>query len=148
MHFTRNQPSHSVVAKLSINGIVKCAAIGLGARSKLSDFGMSADVVVRTDSPSGLAVGSRRELGRLQHVQTRYLWVQQRVQQGDLRLKKEVGDTIVSDALTKSLDEKRMTNLLKKWVTSSEMGAHRWRQSQHDNRCCFQQYGVFSSKIF
>ena len=28
------------------------------------------------------------------------------------------------------------------------MGAHRWRQSQHDNRYCFQQYGVFSSKIF
>ena len=93
-------------------GIVKCAAIGLGARSMLSDFGMCADVVVRTDSSSGLAVGSRRGLGRLRHVQTRYLWVQQRVQQGDLRLKKEPGDTNVSDALTKSLDEKRMTNLL------------------------------------
>ena len=93
-------------------GIVKCAAIGLGARSMLSDFGMCADVVVRTDSSSGMAVGSRRGLGRLRHVQTRYLWVQQRVQQGDLRLNKELGDTNVSDALTKPLDEKRMTNLL------------------------------------
>ena len=93
-------------------GIVKCAAIGLGARSMLSDFGMCADVVVRTDSSSGLAVGSRRGLGRLRHVQTRYLWVQQRVQEGDLRLKKESGDTNVSDALTKTLDEKRMLNLL------------------------------------
>ena len=46
-------------------GIVKCAAIGLGARSMLSDFGMCADVGVRTDSSSGLAVGSRRGLGRL-----------------------------------------------------------------------------------
>ena len=44
-------------------GIVKCAAIGLGARYMLSDFGMCADVVVRTDSSSGLAVGSRRGLG-------------------------------------------------------------------------------------
>ena len=44
-------------------GIVKCAAIGLGARSMLADFGMSADVVVRTDSSSGLVVGSRRGLG-------------------------------------------------------------------------------------
>ena len=93
-------------------GIVKCAAIGFVARSMLSDFGMCADVVVRTDSSSGLAVGSRRGLGRLRHVQTRYLWVQQRVQQGDLRLKKEPGDTNVIDALTKPLDEKRMTNLL------------------------------------
>ena len=44
-------------------GIVKCAAIGLGARSMHSDFGMCADVVVRTDSSSGLAVGSRRGFG-------------------------------------------------------------------------------------
>ena len=57
-------------------GTVKCAAIDLGARSMLSDFGMCADVVVRTDSSSRLAVGSRRGLGRVRHVQTRYLWVQ------------------------------------------------------------------------
>ena len=69
----------------------------------LADFGMCADVVVRTDSSSGLAVRSRRGLGRLWHVQTRYLWVQQRVQQGDLRLKTEPGDSNVSDALTKPL---------------------------------------------
>ena len=93
-------------------GIVKCAAIGLGARSMLADFGMSADVVVHTDSSSGLAVGSRRGFGHLRHVQIRYLWVHQRVQEGDFRLKKEPDDTNVSDALTKPLDEKRMTNLL------------------------------------
>ena len=84
------------------------------ARSMLADFGMGADLVVRTDSSSGLAVGSRRGLGRLRHVQTRFMWVQQRVQEGDLRLKKEPGDTNVSDALTKPLDEKLMTNLMTK----------------------------------
>ena len=78
----------------------------------LADFGMCADVLVRTDSSSGLAVGSRRELGRFWHVQTRNLWVQQRVQEGDLRLKEEPGDTNVSDALAKSLDERRMAKLL------------------------------------
>ena len=44
--------------------------VGFGARSMLTDFGMSADVVVRTDSSSGLAIGSRRGLGRHRHVQT------------------------------------------------------------------------------
>ena len=78
----------------------------------LADFGMCADVAVRTDSSSGLAVCSRRGLGRLQHVQTRYLWVQQRVQEGDLRWKKGPGDTNVSDALTKLLDAKIMRKLL------------------------------------
>ena len=36
-------------------GIVKCATIGFGVRAMLSDFGMCADVVFRTDSSSGLA---------------------------------------------------------------------------------------------
>ena len=36
---------------------------GESARSMLADFGMCADVVVRTDVSSGLAVGSRRGLG-------------------------------------------------------------------------------------
>ena len=84
-------------------GIVKCAAIGLGARSMLSDFGMCADVVVRTDSSSGLAVGSRRGLGRLWHVQTRLLVGTATSTAGRPSLEK---------ALTKPLDEKRMTNLL------------------------------------
>ena len=97
----------------------------------LADFGMCADVVVRTDSSSGLAVGSRRGLG---HVQTLYLWVQQRVQEGDLRLKEEPGDTNVSDALTKPLDEKRTTNLLTMMccVTRSEEGAQHWRRKRSD----------------
>ena len=92
-------------------GIVKRAAIGSRARSMRADFGMCADVVVRTASSIGLAVGSRRRLGRLRHVQTRYLCVQQR-QEGDLFLKKEPGNTNVNDTPTKPLYERRMTNLL------------------------------------
>ena len=91
---TRNQPSRAAAVEVRfILGIDKCAAIGVDARSMLAGFGMRADVVVHTGSSSGLAVGSRRGLGRFQHV------LQQRVQEGDLRLKKEPGDTNVSDAL-------------------------------------------------
>ena len=129
---------------------------------------MCADVVVRTDSSSGLAVGSRRGLGRLRHVQTRYLWVQQRVQQGDLRLKKEPGDTNVSDALTKTSGRETYDEPIDNDGLRSEKGAQHWRQKRsdeleveelyvtgencklffNDNRCYVQQYGVFSSKIF
>ena len=40
----RSQPSHSVVVKVSITELSNAAAIGLGARSMLADFGMYADV--------------------------------------------------------------------------------------------------------
>ena len=111
-------------------GIVKCVTIGSGARSMLSDFGLCADVVVRTDSSSGLSVGSRQKLDRLRHVQTRFLRVQQRVQQGELRLKKEPGDT--NDALTKPLDEKRMRTCWRWWVTLSEKSTKHWRRKRSD----------------
>ena len=120
-------------------GIVKCAAIGLGARSMLADFGVCADVVIRTDdSSSGLAVGSRRGLDRLRQVQTRYLWVQQRVQEGDLRLKTESGETNVRDALAKILDEKRMLNLLTMMRWTNIVGA----------RVAMTSDIVFSSMVF
>ena len=78
----------------------------------LSDFGMCADVACALTCRVDWRLGPAEDWVALRHVQTRYLWVEQRVQQGDLRLKKEPGDTNVSDALTKPLDEKRMTNLL------------------------------------
>ena len=94
---------------------------------------MCADVVVRADSSSGLAVIPRRGLVRFQ----RYVWVQQRVQERDFRLTKEPGDTNVSDTLTKPLEERRMTNLLPAMVTSSEVSEHCWRQRRNDDRTDF-----------
>ena len=93
----------------------------------MADFGKCADVVVRTDSSGGLAVGSLRGLGRFRHVQTRHLWVQQRVQEGDLRLKKEPTDTNVSDAPTKPLGEKRTVGSGAKVSTYSRRVTTPWR---------------------
>ena len=93
-----------------------CTTMDASIFSQRSNTGLltpdSNPTLFSTDSSSGLAVGLHRALGRLRHVQTRHVWVQQRVEEGDLRLKKEPGDTNVSDVLTKSLDERRMTNML------------------------------------
>ena len=63
----------------------------------LADFGMCADVVVRTDSSSGLAVGSRRGLGRLRQIQDSLTCgCSSEYRKGDLRLKKEPRDTKVT----------------------------------------------------
>ena len=69
----RNQPTHSSRGESEYYGIVKCAAVSSGTRSKLADFGMCADNVVRTDSSSGLALGSSRGQGRLRHMPTLFL---------------------------------------------------------------------------
>ena len=57
-------------------GIVKAAAIGLQMRALLADWGYETAVRILTDSTAALGTCSRRGLGKLRHVQTRYLWVQ------------------------------------------------------------------------
>ena len=94
----------------------------------VTDFGMCADFVVRTDSSSGLAVA---RIGSSQ----------QRAQQG-VRLKKKPDDTNVSDALTKSLDEICMTNLLAMMGYEFKNGRTSSASGQHDNRY------FFSSMVF
>ena len=72
---TRSQPSHSAVVKVSIMGLSNAQLLAQARDPCFQILACVADVVVRTDS-SGLAVGSRRGLGRVLHVQTRYWWVQ------------------------------------------------------------------------
>ena len=55
-----------------------------------ADTCLSTDVAVQTGSSSGLAVVSRRDLGRHRHVSTRYVCVQQRVREGRLGFKKSL----------------------------------------------------------
>ena len=74
-------------------GFVTCGAIGLGAKStclQILAWALTSlsERTRRVDSRSAHA----EKLGRPRHVQTRHLWVQQ--------LKKEPGDTNVSDVLT------------------------------------------------
>ena len=67
---------------------VKGAGVGLQLQSLLADWGISVKLILRADSNSAIGTASRRGLGKLRHVQTRYLWVQERVAQSALKLEK------------------------------------------------------------
>ena len=78
------------------------AAHGLGLQSYLSDWNLFLDLVVESDSTSAKAFASRRGLGKQRHVQTRYLWVQDRIAKGHFSIRKVASERNVSDILTKS----------------------------------------------
>ena len=72
--FMQNQPSPLSSGESEFYGIVKCPTVGLGSEIHACDpclhiFGKCADVAVRTDSSSGLALGSHRGLSRQGHAQ-------------------------------------------------------------------------------
>lgn len=94
-------------------GVTKGAMAALGFKSLLAGFGVEWPVRVRTDSTASIGVCSRQGLGKVRHIDTQVLWIQQRIRNGDLDLYKILGEEDPADILTKaSIPEGRMTKLV------------------------------------
>merc|ERR1711973_531261 len=72
-------------------GIVKGSSVGLGARSVLRDLGCSVRICVMTDSSAAKGMASRKGLGKVRPVEVNQLWVQQKVGNGEIELRKVEG---------------------------------------------------------
>lgn len=84
-------------------GVTKAAGIALGMRSLMRDLGTTMKVRVWTDSSAAMGICGRQGLGKLRHIDTRSLWVQQRLRAGDLELRKVRGEVNPADLFTKHL---------------------------------------------
>ena len=87
-------------------GIVKGGSVLLGMMSLMSDMGLKIHGTVWTDSTTGKGIASRRGLGKVRHINTSFLWVQERVATNDFLLAKVKGEENVADLMTKHLDSK------------------------------------------
>ncbi len=91
------------------NGVVRGAGIGLGYQSLVKDLGQHLPVRVWTDSSAAIGVCSRQGLGKLRHLDTHTLWVQQAIRAQKIVLCKVDGETNPADLLTKhSLSRERL----------------------------------------
>ena len=59
------------------NGLVKGGANGLGVQSVCRDYGEELPLALHTDSSAAKGIGSRRGAGRLKHLDTGLLWLQE-----------------------------------------------------------------------
>ena len=91
------------VAEAEYYALVKGASEGLGLKALAEDLGWSFEITLWTDSSSAKSVASRRGLGKLRHLETKYLWVQEAVKSRRIMLKKVKGITNPSDVATKYL---------------------------------------------
>jgi len=95
--------------------ILKGASLGLGMKSFVEDFGIKLDTLrIRTDSSAAKAMNERRGLGTVRHLESRHLWLQQRVHQGLVCIGKEKGTENVADLGTKYVPADTLQKLLKK----------------------------------
>ena len=81
-------------------GVVTAAGIALGHHSLVADMGMIAKVRVWTDLRAAPGICGRSGFGRLRHVETHTLWVQERFRACAIELCKVNGLVKPADLLT------------------------------------------------
>ena len=81
------------------------SVVALDIRMLFQDLGLEIEVEVSSDSSTAGSLCSRLGVGqRTKHLQTRYLWVQERVQNGELSVRKEAGVRNLADVATKAVN--------------------------------------------
>lgn len=83
--------------------LVSGEAYGLGTQTMHRDSGLNFSLTVLPDSSSARPFSSRRGLGKQRHVQTRFLWLQDRVKLNRVTVRAAKGTENPADCLTNSL---------------------------------------------
>ena len=94
-------------------GIVKAASIGLQLQALLADWGYKVNVAVLTDSSAARGTCSRRGLGKLRHVQTRYLWVQEGLARSEITVDQVGTKNNIADMCTKPVNGDSLVKFMK-----------------------------------
>ena len=94
-------------------GIVKGASVSLGMQSMFRDMGFSTNIEILTDASAAKGIASRRGLSsRTRHVAVHYLWLQERVVSGQIKVSKVKGTSNPADLLTKHLTQDCMARYM------------------------------------
>ena len=89
------------------------------------DLGSEKGGVLLFDASAAKAMLTRRGFGRAKHIHRSYLWLQQRIADGDLSLSKVGTNMNPADLGTKHLDGSRIEELLKLMHLRYETAEHK-----------------------
>ena len=86
--------------------------MGLGFQSLMKDLGQEMPIRVWTDSSAAIGICTRQGLGKLRHIDTHLLWIQQAVRSGRVDLRKILGEKNPADLFTKHLSSRERVQML------------------------------------
>ena len=93
-------------------GLVSGISQALGVVSLAKDWGMHLKAHVWMDATAGIAIGSRRGLGKVKHIDTVFLWAQEVINSGRASVGKKDTREMLADMLTKPVSGPTMRLLL------------------------------------
>ena len=116
-HCVKNWSSTQAIIALSSGeaefyGVVKASSVGLGCQAMLRDMSHQTELHVHTDAVAAQGIASRTGLGSTRHIAVHYLWVQERVRNGDLKIHKVAGSVNPADLMTKHLSSPVLVKLM------------------------------------
>ena len=113
-HWSSTQTSVALSSgEAEFAGVIRGSGQGLGYQALLRDFGVEAHLRVWTDSSAAIGICSRQGLGKLRHLDTHTLWIQQAVRLGRVDLRKVAGEVNPADLFTRhSLSQLRLEELV------------------------------------
>ena len=101
----------SAEAELVAMGKAAAELIGVGAMSR--DFGDETDGVLHADSSAAIAIAKRRGSGKLRHINIASLWIQEKIEQKELTVKKVSGLANPADMMTKHLGREKLETYMR-----------------------------------
>ena len=91
----------------------KAAVEALGAKSLFADLGWASSLQISMDAEAARCIASRQGIGKVRHLEVRYLWLQDQVRSGSMKLVKVWGKESPADVLTKPMSFGEALGLLK-----------------------------------
>ena len=110
--------------KAEYYALVSSAAYVLGDAAMAADMGVCVRPEVFMDATAGIAIGQRRGLGHVRHVDVAFLWVQQVAEQGRITIPKRNTLEMLADVMTKPVTDARMTTFFARMGHCARDGAH------------------------
>ena len=125
-HYCRGQAVISLsTAESEYYGLVSGVSCILGESALAADLGHKLGAQIWMDASAGIAIGSRRGLGRVKHIDTVFLWCQQMVTDGRVKLGKKNTQEMLADILTKFVPEATMNRMLATMGLMYVSGSHK-----------------------
>ena len=101
---------------------VKMRAEVLGIIQMAKDWGFEKEGRIYVDSTAAIGVVNRKGNGRLRHVKVGMLWIQEKVEEGELSVRKVGGTENPADAMTKYLASTKMAENMSRMSFRYEEG--------------------------
>ena len=107
--FSRTQSNIALSsAEAELYATVTAASEGMGLTAMAKDYGKERVTHMHVDATAAIGIAERKGLGKVRHLDTQALWIQDAVRRRRVSLEKVLGTENPADLMTKHLDQKSL----------------------------------------